>query len=119
MSKSYWSNRWISRREINDRKKWASAWKSNPERMKLAQANATKAAQLSKARSKDNLLLAVQSFIPTQPMNGAKLKRTLMEFLKAHKKPYTKKGIKALTVRLTRYGALTYCPDSGLWILNT
>ena len=87
--------------------------------MKLAQANATKAAQLSKARSKDNLLLDLQSFIPTEPMHGTKLKQTLMEFLKAHKKPYTKKRIKALTVRLTRYGALTYSPTSGLWILNT
>lgn len=115
MSKSYWSNRWISRREINERKKWASAWKSNPERMKLAQANATRAAQLAKARNKDMLLLAVQSSISTQPMHGAQLKQTLREFLKAHKKPYTKKGVKALTVRLTRYGALTYCPASGLW----
>lgn len=117
MSKTYWAKRWISRREITDRKKWASAWRNNPEKMKLAQEKATKAAQISKARKRDRLLDSVRSQLIYEPMLAEQLKAVLRDFLKAHRKPFTKKAVKALTIRLTRYGALSYDPSSALWTI--
>ena len=85
--------------------------------MRLAQAQATRAAQLSRARNKDILLSAVSQELSKAPMHGAQLKATFRDFLKAHNKAYTRKAIKALTVRITRYGALTYDPASALWTI--
>lgn len=117
MAKSYWQSRWISRREINDRRKWASAWKNNPERMRQAQEKATKAAQIAKARNRERLLDAVRSQLIYEPMHAEQLKAVLRDFLKAHRKACTRKAIKALTIRLTRYGALTYDPSTALWTI--
>lgn len=115
MASSYWSRRWISRREINEKKKWASAWRSNPERMKLAQAKATRTAQVARERHKQVLLSFVSSDMPREAMETHKLKATLVDFLKRHKKRYTRKDIKALTVRLSRYGVLRFDPVTLLW----
>lgn len=117
MASQYWQRRWISRREINDRKKWASAWRSNPERMRLAQSKATRAAQISRARSRDNLLAKVRQEISKEPMPAFQLKAAFRDFLKSNRKPHSPKSIKALTVRLTRYGALRYDPASALWTI--
>lgn len=117
MVRQYWNRRWISRREINERKKWASAWRSNPERMRQAQAKATKAAQLARETNKQIILSAVSQELSKEPMQGAKLKATLRDFLKAHGKAYSAKAVKALTIRLTRYGVLRFDPSSGLWTI--
>lgn len=112
---SNWKRRWISRREINDRKKWKQAWEENPEKMRKAQSDATKAAQRNKERRKAKLLEVFLSFEYKAGLDTFALEDHLANLIRSFRRRVTDKKIKALRLRLIRYGVLSYDHETGLW----
>lgn len=110
-----WTRRWISGQEINDRKRWKQAWRENPEKMRQAQALATQAARLNKERRRNNLIELFLGCKPRPIMDTATLNHSLANFLKIHRRKPTVPKVKALRMRLTRYGVISFDPADGLW----
>lgn len=110
-----WTRRWISGREINDRKRWKQAWRENPEKMLQAQAKATQVARLNKERRRNNLIELFLESKPRQIMDTATLNHSLANFLKTHRRRPSTQKVKALRTRLTRYGVISFDPAELAW----
>jgi len=112
-----WTRRWISGAEINARRNWKKCWERNPEKMRQALANATETARRNKERKRQYLTKLILAHPFPAEMNTQQLNGSLYDFLRPHRKRINKKMVKALRMRLARYGLLKFDSLTGLWKL--
>ena len=113
-----WTRRWISAQEINSRKNWKKRWEENPEKMRQALAVATETARRNKERRRNRLTELILAHPFKAGMTTQELMQSLFDFLRPHRKRITEKMVKALRIRLVRYGLLSFDAREGVWKLK-
>lgn len=101
--------------EYQNRKMWQHAWKVSPDKMIKAQAKATKAAQQINKERKDRLITDFLGCTREDSLTTDQLYRRLASMVRNTGGIPRKPRLKAMRIRLVRYGIVSYDESTCAW----